>query len=237
MAAWDSCDLRSTHQIVFITGFATPVDTWSGLRILYHLVRRQYGSWSCPVYLRAWNDDMEQLAHIIALERKPKARLVVIAHSYGCGRGVVQLAPALARFGIDIDILCAIDPVIRPVSALPADVSAGILLAPLALLALTPVGRFPVPANVRQVATWRTLNHRRFDPVGRPLKLAPKTECIREVIFGDIEHCYEHHDQGEPGEYHVHTGVYHEDIDGNRLVHADILELIGSHHHFKENAT
>src|SRR3990167_4247109 len=168
--------------IVTIGGFTEPPSEWTGTARLNYRLRLLYSTASCMVFHRCWTDDFDELSRIMRqwASQSRQVKTVVIAYSWGCGRGVSRLAAALGKQGMCISRLLLVDPVIRPGSTLPADRVLGVLFAVKSLVALTKLGKFEVPANVKRVASFRQNNGR---PFGRQLKLASNaTKILNEYI-------------------------------------------------------
>jgi len=217
-------DPTKRAMILTISGFNTPADHWSGMAKLSAKLIQRYASADIDIQHRVWSDNFDRRAAIMRQWARKSTRIIVIGHSFGCGRGVVRLAQALAHHGMSIDLLCLVDAVIRPGSKLPADKLIGKLFAFTALMGM---GYYKVPANVHQVAIWRQTNKRGFtDPIGFPVRLASEhTQIIEETVFFNSEHIGWSFNHGGPTRI-PDSSVNHSTIDDDVRVHNSILQLI-----------
>ncbi len=203
--------------VIVISGFSQKVSDRTGMGELYCKLRK-YASPTHYVMHRAWKGNFKELAAILDRDRTDEFKLVVIAYSWGCGHGVQELAKHLGRFGIRINLLILIDPVLkRP----------GWALSPRQAWALTRFGRFKVPPNVDQVWSCRQLNH---TPFGRKLRLASKrTKVLGEMVFGSRSNIYKYTNNPGPGDVHelfTNDEIGHNDMDDQPRIQEKALTLI-----------
>ncbi len=144
--------------------------------------------------LRTWRANMEDTAGLM-LEQMP-AKIIVVAYSWGAGRGVPRLCQHLPK----VDLLCLIDPVLY---AWPR------------ALALLRFGKFRVPDNVRRVATWRTENGSALDPKGRAIA-HPASQKVRDIVLT----------RDRLGKHVWRDDATHVTIDNHPQIHEEIRELI-----------
>lgn len=205
--------------IVVIAGFSQKLGEAVGMSALYWMLREKYST--SPrnfVIEQTWDGDMEQLARKLARNcarhhrsGTPKLKLVVVAYSWGAGRGLTMLAKHLQKLGMWIDFAFLVDAVPkRP----------GWFLSPRQLYALTRIGKFRVPPNVRVARAWRTLNKRKWStPVGREI-LPANTESPETVFVTDTPK------DRKGWKIIVDPLVFHDTIDGDQRVHEGILQAM-----------
>lgn len=129
---------------VVISGFTQTLRQPTGCQQLWDVLRRARRESDAAVLLQPWNADWAGLADLIWRFRPAEPpRVYCYAYSWGGGWGFPQLACELGERGIEIAHAVLCDAVYRPRLN---------LLAP---IALTPIPRIVVPANVRLVDWYR----------------------------------------------------------------------------------
>ena len=186
---------------------------------LYWRLREKYSNsprnW---VIEQTWDGDMKQLARKLARNCSrhhrtgtPKAKLVVVAYSWGAGRGLTKLAKHLDNLGMSIDFALLVDPVPkRP----------GWFFSPRQIYALTRIGKFRVPSNVNYARAWRTLNKRKWStPVGR--EIVPLNATAPETVFVTAAP-----DDLKDWKIIVDPLIFHDNIDDDHRVHDAIMQAM-----------
>ncbi len=205
--------------IVVLSGFTQKASGRTGMGELYCELRRRYATTPKRYIIhRAWDADMDELAHLLDRDRTRDFRLAVTAYSWGCGRGVRRLAKSLGQRGIAIDLLLLIDPVIyRP----------GFWFSPRQLWALTRLGKFKVPPNVDEVYSWRQVNK---GPFGRRLKLENRrTTVLGGSVMGSHEKLlkYGHSGQGQR-DCITDPNIGHDGMDDDPRIRQMVLDRLDS---------
>lgn len=184
-------------------GFWTLANETSGLWPFYLPLKERYEVDGSTVLFKVWNtQDLKALAAIA----KDADYIIHVGHSFGVGFGQVTFAQELKHYKRYIDLAVAIDPVpylgehFRCTNA--------------------PFPNYPI--NVTEVLLVRTLNKPgMLYPWGRDI-IAPSV--FNRIIFGPPLH-----DLSEVGPYTFYypdTTVYHNNIDGNPIVHEALLQAI-----------
>lgn len=205
--------------IVLITGFTQPSHRagGAGLWRLYDLLAdRHYDRRQTWMTIRPWDSD--ELVHdAVEIVRFAAQRVVVIAYSWGAGRGLPAFAAALARHNAVISLACLIDPVVHTTPLRPLT---------LALSALTPSPKpFAVPANVRRASLWRTVNWSGITtPWGRDIEAQSADAVIWRRVFGSETNLMRHRPRADV--VTIDDDVVHGNIDDHTDVHLGVLDQI-----------
>jgi len=128
---------------------------------------------------REWDDDVDAMAAMVKRHASSAAppRIVIIGYSYGGGWTAPRLARSLARDRFNVDLMVLIDPVWRS------------RLISGKWLSFTGAIDIAVPANVRNVISWRQRNGALLQPRGSRLSLDDEsaTRIILEVDVSLLE--------------------------------------------------
>lgn len=200
--------------VVTISGFSQKVWKRTGMGDLYWMIREQHATAPDRFFMHVpWDADFKHEAAKIKMHAADDIRIAVVGYSWGCGRGVRQLAKQLGKQGLGIELLLLIDPVIyRP----------GFWFSPRQLWALTRLGKFKVPANVRTVESWRQVNGR---PFGRALKLqSDDTVIVEQWVLGSSDNLVR--DADSVSELIVADSIDHNGMDDDPMIRDMALERI-----------
>lgn len=155
-----------TRRVVVIQGFTQGPHAPNGCELLWRkLVEIYRADKHARVSLYQWSADFNAVAESIvrnADDDERNLRVVIIAYSWGAGRGFVELSRALGRHGVPITAAVLCDPVYFN-KWLPWR----------AILSRTPLidrVKITVPANVEQVWSFRQHTNR---PQGHDLQRTP----------------------------------------------------------------
>jgi hypothetical protein len=170
-----------------ICGFRQGLRWPTGTEILWQRLREQHHNGRVAVLdPQCWDDDWEAAAEFMFRFRPDAGRLRIgcYAYSWGAGWGAIQLARALRRRGLLIDVMVLCDPVYRHRCRIKN------------WRALWPASTILIPANVLQVH-W--LYQRQSVPRGHePIAADP----ARTAIWGGHEIEADHVHMDEHPDYH-----------------------------------
>lgn len=166
--------------ILPITGFTESASYPTGVESIWRRTLRPFHA-DDLIILRpeTWGADMRELAIFIARNSSTRARVMVVAYSWGAGVGFTSFAWAAHQLGIQIEIACLCDPVFRS-RLLPS-------WLPLNLLSLFPIGPSIRIAPSVQRVEW--VRQRNSLPAGHDLEAAdPQSTQIRRPTILSLPH-------------------------------------------------
>jgi pimeloyl-ACP methyl ester carboxylesterase len=161
----------------FFSGFTQGEGTPTPLEKIHRRVSQRLAAPDCVVTLNTWRDSVRDRAKRIQRWRNGKPpRIVVVGYSYG-GWSANNLCRELQKFDLEVEALLLCDPVGRIFGHLPS------VFSMLNIIPLT------VPANVRNLWTWRQVYDR---PRGAAIRLAKDFSAMEanedKVNAGTIWH-------------------------------------------------
>lgn len=216
---FDSASQFLTLHITLISGFRVAKTGFSGVVDLARKLNIAYGAPTVRVVVTPWDYDFDKAARIIDRDCLPQCAQVAIGHSFGCGRGVIELAENLRQHGDRwLNQVHAIDPVVRRFKWVRA----------LNVTSLTRWWPWECPRNVDELWPYRQCNKRDWkDPVGRvcvPMNAA--TQCMPEMLFGSQANLDQWRGDSKSIEF-VDDACFHDTIDNDERVHRRVVEQVG----------
>ena len=95
------------------TGFLQNSGTRTRLIQLWSDLYTEYGGNGHLIKLLPWSADWKAEAELYNRTSTPDAKIVMLAYSWGAGKGFVEFGNALHKRGRKLDVACLIDPVYR----------------------------------------------------------------------------------------------------------------------------
>lgn len=159
--------------IITISGFTQDLEKETGIELLWKDLRRYSCHNSCVTLPLVWNSDWEAVAKFIRRNSSENPTIFIVAYSWGCGQGFVQLSRYLSKFGFKVKHAVLCDPVYKP------------KLWVLSWVALTNFKKVKVYSNVERV-TW--FKQTKNLPKGHELKIMGENTVVDDPVFLDYTH-------------------------------------------------
>jgi len=159
--------------IITISGFTQDLDKETGIELLWKDIRGYACHDSCVSLPLTWNSDWEAISKFIHRNSGENPTIFMVAYSWGCGRGFVQLSKHLRKFNYKVKHAILCDPVYKP------------KLWAFSWVALINIKKIDVHENVERVTWFRQKENL---PKGHDLNIIGENTVADEPIVLKLKH-------------------------------------------------